>query len=97
MRSLFLDHASRNAGRSRSPIRGDRAQEPVGVCRALEPPAYLAKDAFPLSGYFLHSPDHAYILLNLDAANGAHPFAPVYHEYTHFALRKAEWLAAVAL
>ncbi|MES2393758.1 MAG: hypothetical protein V4555_19125 [Acidobacteriota bacterium] len=59
---------------------------------ALEPPAYLAKGSLPLSGYFLHAPDRAYILLNLDSTNIAHPFAAVYHEYTHFALRKAEWL-----
>ncbi|QHN04910.1 DUF1570 domain-containing protein [Granulicella sp. WH15] len=60
--------------------------------RTLEPEAYLAKNQLDLAGLFLRSQDKNYILLRLDA-EGEHPFATVYHEYTHYMLRKAEtWL-----
>jgi hypothetical protein len=60
--------------------------------RALEPEAYLAKGQLKLAGYFLRAPDKNYILLRLDA-EGDHPYATVYHEYTHLLLAKAaEWL-----
>ncbi len=48
----------------------------------LEPAAYLAKGQMKLGGYFLHSSDRNYILLQLDAEY-EHAFASVYHEYTH--------------
>src|ERR1035441_9899970 len=38
-----------------------------------------------------HAPDKNYILVRLDA-RGEHAFSTVYHEYTHYILRKAEWL-----
>jgi len=60
--------------------------------QALEPTAYLAKDQLELAGYFQRSTERNYILLRLDA-QGEHPFAIVYHEYTHYMLRKSEnWL-----
>jgi tetratricopeptide (TPR) repeat protein len=59
--------------------------------QALEPEAYLAKGQIDLAGYFMSAPDKNYILLRLDA-EGEHPFATVYHEYTHFMLRKADWV-----
>jgi len=60
--------------------------------QALEPEAYLAQGQVNLAGRFLHSPDKDYVLLRLDA-EGNHPYAAVYHEYTHFILRKgADWL-----
>jgi tetratricopeptide (TPR) repeat protein len=60
--------------------------------QALEPVAYLGKDKLDLSGLFLRAPDQSYILMRLDA-DEEHPFATVYHEYTHYMLRKAEsWL-----
>ncbi len=60
----------------------------------LEPAAYLAKGQIDLAGYFMHAQEGNYILLRLDAP-GEHPFAIVYHEYTHYMLRKAEeWLPA---
>jgi tetratricopeptide (TPR) repeat protein len=59
--------------------------------QALEQEAYLAKGQLDLAGLFMSGPDKNYILLRLDAA-GEHPFATVYHEYTHFMMRKAEWL-----
>jgi tetratricopeptide (TPR) repeat protein len=60
--------------------------------QALEPAAYLAKGQLDLAGYFMHAQESNYILLRLDAS-GEHPFAIVYHEYTHYMLRKLEdWL-----
>jgi tetratricopeptide (TPR) repeat protein len=59
---------------------------------AVEPADYLAKGSLALAGYYLHTSDQNYILLNLDDATDDHPFADVYHEYVHFALRKADWL-----
>ncbi|MBB6142545.1 Tfp pilus assembly protein PilF [Silvibacterium bohemicum] len=60
--------------------------------QALEPEAYLSKNALNLAGYFLTAPDKNYIALRLDA-EGEHPFATVYHEYTHLQLSPAgEWL-----
>ena len=60
--------------------------------KSLEPASYLAKGQLDLAGYFLRTSDKNYILLRLDA-EGEHPFAIVYHEYTHYMLRKADgWL-----
>lgn len=62
--------------------------------QTLEPEAYLAKGQLDLAGYFMRSEEANYILLRLDA-QGEHPFAVVYHEYTHYMLRKTEdWLPA---
>jgi tetratricopeptide (TPR) repeat protein len=59
--------------------------------QALEPAAYLAKGQLDLAGLFLSTPDKNYVLLRLDA-EGEHPFATVYHEYTHIMLSKNPWL-----
>jgi Tfp pilus assembly protein PilF len=60
--------------------------------RALEPQAYLAKGQLKLGGLFLRAPEKNYVLMRVDA-EGQHPYAVVYHEYTHFLLSKsAEWL-----
>jgi tetratricopeptide (TPR) repeat protein len=60
--------------------------------KALEPAGYLAKGKLNLAGYFLQGPEKNYILLRLDAQQ-EHPFATVYHEYTHFAFSGTqEWL-----
>ena len=60
--------------------------------QALEPEAYLAKGQIDLTGFFLHGPDKNYILVRLDGQE-EHPFATVYHEYTHVQLSSAaEWL-----
>ena len=61
--------------------------------QALEPEAYLAKGQLELAGLFLRAPDKNYVLLRLDA-QGEHPYATVYHEYTHLLLGDAEALAA---
>src|SRR5579872_4115012 len=50
--------------------------------RTLEPQEYLGKGKLQLAGLFLRAPDKNYILLRLDA-EGDHPYAIVYHEYTH--------------
>jgi tetratricopeptide (TPR) repeat protein len=60
--------------------------------RALEPPAFLAKGQLKLGGLFLQTPDKNYVLMRVDA-EGEHPYAVIYHEYTHFLLSKAaEWM-----
>jgi tetratricopeptide (TPR) repeat protein len=60
--------------------------------QALEPEAYLAKGQLNLAGFFLRVPDKNYVVLRLDV-EGQHPYATVYHEYTHFILSRAEgWL-----
>jgi Flp pilus assembly protein TadD len=60
--------------------------------QALEPAAYLAKGQLDLAGLFLRAPDKNYVLLRLDA-QGEHPYATVYHEYTHLLLSDVgEWL-----
>lgn len=60
--------------------------------QAVEPQVYLAKGQLNLAGYFLTTQDNNYILLRLDG-NQEHPFATVYHEYTHLQFRSAgEWM-----
>ena len=60
--------------------------------RSLEPAAYLAKGSLKLGGLFLRAPDKNYVLMRLDA-EGEHPYAVVYHEYTHLLMGKsAEWM-----
>jgi hypothetical protein len=59
--------------------------------RALEPAAYLAKGQLKLGGLFLRGADKNYVLMRLDA-EGEHPYAVVYHEYTHLLLSKAEFI-----
>lgn len=61
--------------------------------QTLEPAAYLAKGQLNLAGYFLRTQDHNYVLLRLDAEEEQHPFATVYHEYTHLQFSSAaEWM-----
>jgi Tfp pilus assembly protein PilF len=50
--------------------------------QTLEPEAYLASGQLKLGGLFMRTPDKNYVLLRLDAEY-EHPFAAVYHEYTH--------------
>jgi tetratricopeptide (TPR) repeat protein len=59
--------------------------------RALEPQAYLAKGSLKIGGLFLRGPDKNYVLMRMDA-EGEHPYAVVYHEYTHFLLSKIEFM-----
>lgn len=59
----------------------------------LEPAAYLGKGKLELAGYFLRAPDKNYVLLRLDAENDQHPYATIYHEYTHLQIGDAiEWM-----
>jgi tetratricopeptide (TPR) repeat protein len=89
MRTLF---------RSLIPASNDDGEPPIEVFalrdqksfQSLEPAAYLAKHSLELAGLFLRGPDSSTILLRLDA-EGEHPFETVYHEYTHYMLRKADW------
>src|SRR5271165_3118812 len=60
--------------------------------QALEPEAYLAKGQLNLAGLFVRGPEKNYVLLRLDA-EGDHPYATVYHEYTHFiTIHAEEWM-----
>ncbi len=59
--------------------------------RELEPAAYLAKGQVKLAGLFLTTLDKNYVLMQLDA-EGDHPYATIYHEYTHLLLSKADWM-----
>jgi tetratricopeptide (TPR) repeat protein len=60
--------------------------------QGLEPKEYLAKGSMQLAGYFLKSPDKNYVLVRLDATF-EHPFAQIYHEYTHLQFAAdGEWM-----
>ena len=60
--------------------------------QSLEPEAYLAKGQLEIAGLYVRAPDKNYVLLRLDA-QGEHPYATVYHEYTHLLSSRAEaWL-----
>ena len=62
------------------------------VFQTMEPAAYLAKGQLKLAGYYSHTEDKNYILLQLDAEFD-HPFATVYHEYTHLQfMGAAAWM-----
>ena len=62
------------------------------VFDTLEPSAYLAKGQMKLGGYYMHTEDKNYILLQL-GAEYEHPFATVYHEYTHVQFEgAADWI-----
>ncbi len=89
MRTLFrsIIPATNDDGEPRIKVFALRDQKSF---EALEPAAYLAKHSLELAGLFLREPDHSTILLRLDAG-GDHPYATVYHEYTHYMLRKADW------
>jgi len=56
--------------------------------RALEPQEYLAKGSLKLGGLFLRAPDKNYVLMRLGAV-GEHPYAVIYHEYTHLLMSRA--------
>ena len=82
------------------PSAGDDSDPPITVLavkdrdamHALEPQQYLGKGSADLGGLFLHAPDTSYILMRLDTDED-HPYATIYHEYTHYTLRKADaWL-----
>jgi len=62
------------------------------VFNTMEPAAYLARGQLKLGGYYMHTQEKNYILLRLDAEFD-HPFATVYHEYTHVQFAgTAEWM-----
>jgi tetratricopeptide (TPR) repeat protein len=61
--------------------------------QSIEPAAYLAKGQLDLGGLFLRTPDNNYILVRLDSdSRQEHPYATVYHEYTHLLNSKSGWL-----
>jgi tetratricopeptide (TPR) repeat protein len=91
MRSVFHVMLPQLSNESNSPIVVLAIKDEKDF-RALEPQAYLAKGQIKLGGLFLRVPDKNYVLMRVDA-EGDHPYAVIYHEYTHFTLsRDAEWL-----
>jgi tetratricopeptide (TPR) repeat protein len=91
MRSIFQLLMPAASGSAASPIIVLAVKDKKAM-QALEPASYLAKGQVDLTGLFMAAPDKNYILLRLDA-QGEHPFATVYHEYTHFMLRNAsDWI-----
>jgi tetratricopeptide (TPR) repeat protein len=90
MRSVFHVLFPNGASDTGSPITVLAFKDRKGF-QILEPQAYLAKGQLNLAGLFLQAPDKNYILLRLDT-DGPHPFFTVYHEYTHYMMRKATWL-----
>ena len=82
------------------PYAADHSVEPImvvaakntGSFRALEPVDYLGSGKVHLAGIFTHINEKNYVLLRLNASF-QHPFASVYHEYTHLQFRdEAEWM-----
>jgi Flp pilus assembly protein TadD len=55
--------------------------------QALEPAEYLARGQLKLGGLFQRTPDKNYILINQDAEDEEHPYAFIFHEYTHVQFR----------
>ncbi|HUX68718.1 MAG TPA: DUF1570 domain-containing protein [Terriglobales bacterium] len=51
--------------------------------QTIEPAAYLGKGKLNLAGYFQRSPERNFIAMRLDTQNETHPYAVIYHEYTH--------------
>jgi tetratricopeptide (TPR) repeat protein len=90
MRDLFHKVLPQAGGDASLPITVMALKDRKGF-QSLEPASYLAKGSLDLAGLFLRTPDRNYILLRLDT-DSPHPYAVVYHEYTHFVLRKADWL-----
>ena len=90
MRDLFRKVLPQAGGDASLPITVMALKDRKGF-QSLEPASYLGKGKLDLAGLFLRTADRNYILLRLDT-EGPHPYSTVYHEYTHFVLRKAEWL-----
>jgi len=90
MRSLFQTVLPHAGGDASLPITVMALKDRKGF-QSLEPASYLGEGKLNLAGLFLRTADRNYILLRLDT-EGSHPYSVVYHEYTHFILRKAVWL-----
>jgi len=90
MRDLFRKVLPQTGGDASLPITVMALKDRKSF-QSIEPAAYLGKGKLDLAGLFLRTTDRNYILLRLDT-EGPHPYSTVYHEYTHFILRKAEWL-----
>jgi Tfp pilus assembly protein PilF len=91
MRSVFQTLFPAPSADSGSPIVALALKDKKSF-QTLEPEAYLAKGQLDLAGLFLNAPDKNYILLRMDA-EGEHPYATIYHEYTHFRVRNtSDWL-----
>jgi tetratricopeptide (TPR) repeat protein len=91
MRAVFHAAFPKAQVDSGAPILVIAVKDKKGM-QALEPEAYLAKGQIELAGLFLRTQDKNYVLMRLDA-QGSHPYATIYHEYTHFLLSgTAGWM-----
>lgn len=91
MRAVFHKAFPKSADDPASPIIVIAVKDAKNF-QALEPEAYLAKGQLNLAGLFVQGQDKNYVLLRLDV-EGDHPYATVYHEYTHYITRHAqEWM-----
>jgi tetratricopeptide (TPR) repeat protein len=91
MRAVFHSRFPKARVDAASPIIVIAVRDRKGF-QALEPQAYLAKGQLNLAGLFLRTPEKNYVLLRLDA-EGDHPYATIYHEYTHFIIsHDQEWI-----
>jgi tetratricopeptide (TPR) repeat protein len=91
MRAVFRHLLPASSDDSEAQIEVLAVRDRKGM-QALEPEAYLGKNRIDISGLFLRGGDRNLILVRLDA-DEAHAFSTVYHEYTHYMLRKADgWL-----
>jgi tetratricopeptide (TPR) repeat protein len=90
MRLVFRALLPAAEGDSGAPMTVLAVKDKKGL-EAIEPKTYLASNQMNLAGFFVRAPDRNYILVRLDAQQ-EHAYSTVYHEYTHFMLRKATWL-----
>lgn len=56
--------------------------------KAIEPADYLGKGKVQLGGYFQRGEERNYIMIALDTGGELHPYAAIYHEYTHMLAAK---------
>ncbi|MCL2661379.1 MAG: DUF1570 domain-containing protein [Acidobacteriaceae bacterium] len=59
--------------------------------QSLVPESFLQKGQLDLTGLFMHWLDRNIILVRIGAGN-EHPYAVVYHEYTHYMTSGAAWM-----
>lgn len=56
--------------------------------QAVEPARYLGKGKLDLAGYFQPGEERNFIVMRLDTQDEDHPYATIYHEYTHLLTSK---------
>lgn len=91
MRWIFLKLTPKSNGDSEEPIWIVAAKNQKSF-DALLPASRKGKNQLQLAGMFMRGEERNYVLLRLDAEQ-EHPYATIYHEYTHMQFRKIEdWM-----